>query len=89
MEPNTQTTVLEQLLDPLIVDCFTPEVALHVAGYRADEATQARLDELSEKSTEGTLSPKERAEYEEFVQAIDLISIMQAKARRFLKDHAG
>lgn len=88
MEPSTQIPILDRLLDPLLVNCFTPDVARQVAEYRADEATQARLDELSDKCTEGTLTPEERLEYEEYVQAIDLISIMQAKARRFLSDNA-
>jgi len=33
---------------------------------------------------DGTLTPVEEAEYKDFVEAVDLISIMQAKARRFL-----
>jgi hypothetical protein len=32
----------------------------------------------------GTLTPAEEAEYKGFVEAVDLISIVQAKARRFL-----
>ena len=36
------------------------------------------------KANSGTLTPAEEAEYKDFVEAVDLISIMQAKARRFL-----
>ena len=88
MESNIQTAVLDKLLDPLVVHCFTPEVARQVANYQADEQTQNRIDELSNKCTEGTLTSDERIEYEEYVQAIDLISIIQAKARRFLQSRA-
>ena len=42
------------------------------------------MDELAEKSTEGKLSPEERAEYEAYIDAIDVISLLQAKARDVL-----
>ncbi|HRI63687.1 MAG TPA: hypothetical protein PK156_05600 [Polyangium sp.] len=48
----------------------------------ADEDTQARIDELADKCTEGTLTATERSEYESYVAAIDLVTILQAKARR-------
>jgi uncharacterized protein YnzC (UPF0291/DUF896 family) len=61
-----------------------PEVALAVANLRAEPAVQARIDELAGKSNEGELSAEERAEYEAYVDALDIISILQAKARRRL-----
>ena len=36
------------------------------------------------KANEGQLSPSERDEYAAYVRAIDLVSILQSKARRFL-----
>ena len=48
---------------------------------RADARTQARVDELAEKCTDGQLTPEERNEYEAYVQASTLIGILQAKAR--------
>jgi hypothetical protein len=75
---------LEKLLEPLVSQCFTAEVAQHVAAYRADQATQRRIDELAEKCNEGELTDAERAEYEGYVRAINLVSILQAKARNLL-----
>lgn len=75
--------VLERLLEPLAIS-FTPATARVVARFRADSATQARIDELADKCNEGQLSPTERAEYEAYVRAIDFISVLQAKARRVL-----
>lgn len=86
MNPMThfqQTDALDRLLDP-VTQCFTPEVAKAVVNLRAESAVQARIDELAEKANEGELSAEERAEYEAYVDAIDLISILQAKARRLL-----
>lgn len=47
-------------------------------ALRADERTQARVDELAEKCNEGHLTPEERNEYEVYVQASTLIGILQA-----------
>ena len=37
---------------------------------------------------EKTWTPEEEAEYRDFVEAVDIVSIIQAKARRFLDRHA-
>ena len=89
MESQTQRTVLDEVLGPLVHECFTPEAARQVAEYKADEKVERRLDELSVKCTEGSLSEDEQAEYEDFVQAIDLISIIPAKARALLDNTSG
>jgi hypothetical protein len=63
-------------------------VARQIVELRADATTQERIDELAEKSTEGQLSPAEEAEYDDYVEAIDIIGILQAKARSALTDTA-
>jgi hypothetical protein len=82
---TAEAAYLDRLLDPL-TQCFTPSVAQQVIDLRADPAVQARLEELAEKSTEGELSPKERSEYRTYVTALDLIGILQAKARALVAD---
>lgn len=74
---------LERLLNPL-TEAFTPKVASALLELRADSELEAHISELRRKANEGTLTPAEEAEYKDFVEAVDLISIMQAKARRFL-----
>jgi hypothetical protein len=75
---------LDRLLEPL-TDVLTPEVAAALLELRADAELQAHIDELREKANEGTLTRAEDAEYKDFVEAVDVISIIQAKARRFLE----
>ena len=70
------TSYLDRLLDPL-TEAFTLEL-------RADSELEAHIADLRQKANEGTLTPGEDADYKDFVEAVDLISIMQAKARRFL-----
>jgi hypothetical protein len=74
---------LDKMLEP-VSRCFTPEVARRLVELRADSDLQARMDKLADKSTEGALTQQERSEYETYVRAGNLISILQAKARKFL-----
>ena len=48
---------------------------------------KARMAELAEKCNEGLLTPTEQAEYESYVHAVDMISVLQAKARVWLARH--
>ena len=78
---------LDRLLDP-VTEAFTPELARRLASLRADDDIQSEIEVLREKANEGTLSPDEEAAYKDLVEAIDVISIIQSKARRFLARHA-
>ena len=78
-----RTTILARLLEPL-GRCLTPEVARELVNLRTDPAVQARIDELADKCTEGTLSAEEQSEYETYVHAIDFIAVLQAQARSLL-----
>jgi hypothetical protein len=52
---------------------------------RTDPETEARMEILAGKANEGTLSVEERREYESWVRAGSMMSILQAKARLYLK----
>jgi hypothetical protein len=87
MEAQTVTQnfhVFDRLLNP-VRDVLTPEVAQAIADLRADETTQARLDDLAERHHEGQLSAEELSEYQALVSGINLISVLQAKARSVLQ----
>ena len=77
------TTGLAKILDP-VAQCFTPEVAKRVAELRADPAVQARIDELAAKCNEGTITPEEMAEYDAYIQAMDVVAVLQKKARSLI-----
>ena len=86
MSTSHADTVLDEVLDP-VARCFTPDVARQVAALRANPQLQARLDGLARKANEDELTEEERDEYLAYVEAIDLVSILQAKARQILRDH--
>ena len=80
--------VLERLLDPIRCN-LTPSAARELVELRADQATQARLEELADKCTEGGLTDAEQREYDAYVKALDFIGVLQAKARAVLMSSEG
>ncbi len=81
---STAAFHLNRLLEPF-ADCLTPDVAAKVADLRADPVTQERIDYLADQSNEGLLTDQEREEYAGYLHAIDVIAVLQAKARAFLR----
>jgi lactoylglutathione lyase len=72
--------VLEQVFDSL-ADRITPEIALRIEKIHLGPHAQERINELAVKANSGTLTAEERTQYEDFIEAIDLLGIFKAKAR--------
>jgi hypothetical protein len=87
MTSESNAAVLDKLFDP-VSQCLTPDVARRLTNIRASAEVQERLDELAEKSSNGTLSAEERSEYETYVRGINFIGVLQAKARALLASEA-
>ena len=77
---------LDRFLEP-VTEAFTPEFARHLVNLRADDEIKAEVEILRQKANDGRLTPDEEASYKDFVEAVDVISIIQSKARRFLANH--
>jgi hypothetical protein len=60
---------------------LTAEQTRQPADLRGDAAIAARLTELAEKANEGELSAAEEAEYEAYIEANNLLAVLQAEAR--------
>ncbi len=60
---------------------LTPEQTQKLTQLRGDPSIAARLSELAEKSNEAELSADERAEYEAYIEANNLLGDLQAEAR--------
>jgi hypothetical protein len=80
----SEGTLLDGLLEPFGA-CLTPEVARRLVDLQANATTVARVEELADKCNEGTLTPDERAEYESYVQVNQVMTMLKAKARKFLQ----
>jgi len=78
--------MLDELLEP-VTRALSREVAQALVNVRASDTAQARISQLAEKCNDGLLTSGERAEYESYVQAVDMISVLQTKARLWLVRH--
>jgi hypothetical protein len=83
MVSGAPKSMLERIFDPL-AECFTVEVARRVLQISIDPEQQQRINVLADKANEGLLTESEREEYEEFIEASDLLGILKAKARMTL-----
>jgi hypothetical protein len=81
---STVAIHLDRLLEPL-AGCLSSDVAAKVADLRADEEIQGRVDFLAERANEGLLTANEQEEYAGYLHAIDVITVLQAKARSQLR----
>jgi hypothetical protein len=87
---------MSQTQAPSILDRFFERVthtvslenARAIAELRADPDDQARIDELADKCNEGLLTDEELEEYDEYLQAIHVIGIVQRAAQRVLASGA-
>lgn len=83
----TATAVLNELLDP-VGRLLTAESAKQLIELRAPPSVQSLVDHLAAKSTEGTLTAEERADYETYVSAGTFIAVLQSKARKVLQERS-
>ena len=76
--------MLEQIAD-LDAKSISPETARHLLELAFTQAHQEQVDALSQKAREGSLTPTERTELDEFIRVADLLAILQSRARQALK----
>jgi hypothetical protein len=79
------TAVLKQLAD-LDVESISPATARKILELRFDASHHTRVEALSQKAQEGTLTPSEQDELDEYIRVGTLLSILQSRARRVLKN---
>jgi hypothetical protein len=84
MSQTLERPSIDRLLE-MVAGCLPPEAAAALVEVRIDAALQARLDELADRCTAGELTPDERHEYADYVRTIDVLAILQLKARRVLQ----
>jgi hypothetical protein len=60
---------------------LTPDQMMRLAELQGDPGLVSRLAELDERANEGELSPADREEYEAYVDANNLLAVLQAEAR--------
>jgi len=86
MAHTSHLDIVNSVLDPF-TECLTPEAAKRIAAFQAAPATQFHLDELAGKANEGLLTADEQAEYDRYRSVFHFVTILQSKARAYLKRH--
>jgi hypothetical protein len=64
-----------------IFSLLTTEQTERLAQLQGDATLVEQVARLAEKANEGELSPAEKAEYEAYIEANNLLAILQAEAR--------
>jgi hypothetical protein len=77
------TSILDRMLEP-VGNAMPLDYAREIVELRAHPRDQARIDELADKCNEGVLTDAERDEYDDYLQAIHVIGILQRKAKRVI-----
>jgi len=81
---KTAVAIWGRIVKPDEAD-LSPELARALLKFDFDAEDRRRVDELSAKAREGTLSEAERAEMEEYVRVDRELGVLQSKARLSLK----
>ncbi len=77
------TTILEKMLEPATSQ-MPPSFARKILQLRADGEVLSRIEFLRSRADSGLLTEIEAQEYQEIVEAIDIISLLQHQARKVL-----
>jgi hypothetical protein len=83
---NTEADILERIIQPGNAD-LAPQVARTLLSWRFTDADRARMTELSDKASEGTLDADERRELDGYLLMGHLLAIAHSKARTSLRHH--
>ncbi|MSU62624.1 MAG: hypothetical protein EXS31_09530 [Pedosphaera sp.] len=83
----TASELLGEFVEPL-GRALTVDSARALLEIRTSGTAQRHISELAERCNRGTLSPGEKAEYQLLVEVGDVIALLQARARLYLRDHA-
>jgi hypothetical protein len=83
----TDIPTLERMLDPLSRS-LNEAAARALVDLKADDQLVSELDRLAAKESADTITEEERRRYDTYVSAGSILSVLQAKARLFLRDQA-
>jgi hypothetical protein len=85
---TTEAAILSRVVEPDMPN-WSAQVARALLALDFRAADKERMRELSAKAREGTLTPAEQAEADNYERVGHLLNILQSKARRSLKGQDG
>jgi len=84
MPANTEADILQRIIEPDAAN-LSPDAAKVLLSWRFTDDDRARMSELSEKASLGTLSDDEREELSAYLRMGHLLAIAHSKARQSLQ----
>jgi hypothetical protein len=84
VSPNTEAAILARIIQTDEQD-LTQDAARYLLSMRLPLADEDRVNELSEKARQGTLTEPERQELDSYLHIGSLLAVVQATGRRLLK----
>jgi hypothetical protein len=64
---------------------ISAETARFLLSIRMSEVDHSRMQELMDKSNDGTLTPEDEAEFDSYLNIADLLTVMHSRARVALR----
>jgi hypothetical protein len=83
--PTAEATIWARLIESQ-PEPLNPDAARYLLQVRFTEHDQSRLQELAERSQDGTLSEDEGREFDSYLPIGNLLAVMQSKARQVLSN---
>jgi DNA-binding FadR family transcriptional regulator len=80
---NTEAAILARLIQSRTE--MDPHIARYLLSLSFEPPDIERMNLLAERSREGNLSPEEEAELDSYLHVGNLLTIVQSKARVYLK----
>lgn len=81
--PNSESAILARLIQAK--EDMNREVAQYLLSIDFSQDDIERMNFLAERAREGSLSPEETTELDSYLHVGNLLTIVQSKARRYLK----
>lgn len=86
--PGTDAAILARVIRPDAAD-LTPDAAQALLKLRLDRADLDRIHDLLTRNQDDALTPPELAELDSYLRVSSFLDLMQAKARRSLRQNIG
>jgi hypothetical protein len=74
------SSLADKMLD-MAAECFDAPTLNALAKLRLSPKLAARVDRLAGRANEGELTPREREEYQAYIQTSEMLSLIQLRAR--------
>ncbi|MEQ8786294.1 MAG: hypothetical protein RIC55_08340 [Pirellulaceae bacterium] len=80
----TESDILADVIAPDHGD-LSADIAQFVLGWKFTDRAVARMNDLAQRNSKGTITGEERVELEKYLRVGSLINLVQAKARLSLE----